>query len=199
MTKSEWAGWAQAVFSVIAIAVAAAIPIGLSIRDSRERRKMEIGSAWVTGMEIFGLTRSMINRLRDIIDHYKDISDKNMRVGQIKILHEAFSGAEQPSEEQLLRLVAANERFVAFIMSGFSKIRRVYLYLDYLIAYEEQIDVKIGDSAMRHIISELKESKIALEFGIDELIDFLNSKTAYAAGIDGGEFPEIESTNKTGE
>lgn len=191
MTKAEWASWTQAIFSIIAIFIAVAIPVWLSVRDSMEKKVREIDYAWVTGMEIFGLTRAMLNRLDDLIQHYEDVSDRNLRVGQMKVIHQAFSAAGQPSEEQLLRLVSTNKRFVAYLISGFSKIRRVYLNLQYLIAHEHQIDIEMGDETMRHVMLELKDARTALKFGIDELIDFLNSKTANSVGFDGGVLPHV--------
>lgn len=125
MTKSEWAAWIQAIFSVIAIAVAIIIPLVQYIFRKKSEAKDLILSAVISAWEAKNTVRTAIIRLEAFGNGYSPEGRPDVKYLVLKSFKTTIESLPLLFEDQLLRLMPIPNACALRLTEGFGIIKQL--------------------------------------------------------------------------
>lgn len=129
MTKGEWSGWMQAVFSVVAILAAIGIAQYQRYSQIKEKRIEAHESALVAGMSVLSKLRGLLTTLNGACTLWDPVNDPEGAAHWADLLHDSFDMATLPSENELRALVVVPNECLAHLSKGLDEIGSIHMLL----------------------------------------------------------------------
>lgn len=171
MTKSEWSGWAQAVFSVLAIIAAILIARAQHNADKRQREADEMKAAITFGWSIIHLIQPFLKSIFALTQSLEKAEDDQMRLSVLKRLHEALSYAKLPSEHQLTGILSIPGGASKQVAIGVGQMGQLLVFLNMFFDPATKYPgppIKIS----QYVENEVAVAKVHLEKAIALILEF---------------------------
>lgn len=170
MSKAEWSGWMQAIFSVAAICAAIGIAWWQRRSEHRHEAERQLAAAFVAATAVMTRVAPLVGAAASYDTFTADLNVENAK-DRITRANSAFSTLLLPSEEQLLHLTPVLPNVAAGLAMGVGLFQRAAYIVSLQVA--NLGNLSLACSQVHDMRGEAEQAAEILRAAFDELQGFV--------------------------
>jgi hypothetical protein len=166
LTKDAWAGWVQALGSLLALAIAIAIPLGMHVRERSLRAKEEEANALIVAVGVHAILGPLVGAARSVREDMQAYAPGS-GMPRVELSIEKFDTVAFPNEWQILQIERVSRDAAIALARGAAITQQVKRAIGHYrgkrVADTERAHVAQLHGVLNEGVTQLERAQILLE------------------------------------